>query len=292
MDQTPIFNPFDEDEKSGSRPILWAMLGMAALCCGVIFAAAFVYFQPDAKSLFAQYFPSPTPTPSRTPTSTPTNTSTPTKTPTPTPNLTATVQVRNAMSAVENALSNWKVVLTDTFDSDTNLWLVEESDDEYALINYEIVDGKYRWDVTAHRSFIGWVRSDRQSLTDFYLSVNIQQLEGPDSADFGVIFREDDDSNFYYFGITNQGEYALYLFLEEWDTLISWTRSDLIKPGETNRITVIGDGARFIFFINDQYLTEITDDSIPEGSSALAVEMEDENDHAVFEFDNFELREP
>jgi hypothetical protein len=57
MDETPISNPFDEDERSGSRPIVWALLGIVAIGCGVIFAIALFYFQPDAKSLYAQYFP-------------------------------------------------------------------------------------------------------------------------------------------------------------------------------------------------------------------------------------------
>lgn len=292
MNDNPISNPFDEDERSGSQPIVWALLGIVAIGCGVIFAIALFYFQPDAKSLYAQYFPSPTVTPSRTPTSTPTLTPTATSTSTPTPNMTATVQVQNAESTAESALTNWKVIRSDTFDSNKNNWLVEESEDEYAITNYEIVDGKYRWDSTAHKSFIGWVRADRKALTDFYLSVDIQQVEGPDTADYGVIFREDDNSNFYYFGISDNGQYVLHLFFEEWDTLINWTETNLIKPGEINRLTVIGEGSHFTFFINDHYLTEITDDTIPSGSTALVIEMADENDHAIVEFDNFELRAP
>ena len=58
MSETPISNPFDEDEKAGRRPILWAVLGIAVACCGAVFVGALFYFQPDAKSLYAQYFPS------------------------------------------------------------------------------------------------------------------------------------------------------------------------------------------------------------------------------------------
>ncbi len=207
--------------------------------------------------------------------------------------MTATAQVQNARATADNAANNWKVIRTDTFDSNKNKWLVESnSDDEYAITTYEITNGKYRWDMTAHQSFIGWVRTGKKPLTDFYLSVDVQQMEGPDTADYGVIFREDDDSNFYYVGINGQGKYILYIFFEEWDTLIDWTESEFIEPGESNRITVIGEGSHFTFFVNDQYLTEFTDDKIPEGVTALAVELSEENDHAIFEFDNYELRAP
>jgi hypothetical protein len=253
---------------------------LAAVACGIVFVGAYFYFQPDVETIYAQYFPSPTVAPSSTPF------------PTPTPNWTATAQVQNAYTIADNAKDNWQIVLTDTFDTNENNWLVESDDDEYALTAYEIVDGTYRWEATAHQSFIGWVRSGNEPLSDFYLSVDINQVDAPTSADYGVLFREDDDSNFYYFGITNQGEYILYIFFEEWDRLIDWTQTDLINPEETNRLTVIGEGSHFTFFINDQYLTEFTDDQIPEGTAALAIELSDENDHGIFEFDNFELRVP
>lgn len=280
MSNEPIFNPFDEDEKAGRRPILWAILGMAAACLGLFFVGALFWYKPDPQSLIDQYFPSSTPLP------------TATNTPTPTPNWTATAQMQDVQSALENATNNWELIIDDPFDSNENEWLVESSDDEYALISYEITEGKYRWDTTAHQSFIGWVWPDMEPLTDFHLSVELEQVNGPDTADYGVVFREDKDSNFYYFGISDSGSYALYVFFEEWDTLIDWTGTDLINPDAANRITVIANGSHFTFFINDQYVTDFSDDQIPEGTVALAVELSDEGDQAVFEFDNFELRAP
>lgn len=295
----PIINPFDEDESKSRQPIVWVLLGIIAIGCGLLFAGAFFIFQPDAKSLYAQYFPSPTLTPSRTPTSTPTLTLTPTYTPTatntqtPTPNMTATVQVQNAQSTAENALSNWKVILSDTFDSNENNWLIEEaSDDEYALTSYQILDGKYQWASTSHKPFIGWVRTGSSQLDDFYVTVEARQASGPDSSDYGFVLREDEDSNFYYFGISDSGQYAFLLFFNNWSALRDWTDTSLIRPGEDNKITIIVQGSQFIFFINDQYLTEITNDKIPKGKVALAVELANENDQAVFEFDNLELRTP
>jgi len=286
MNETPISNPFDEDERSNRRPILWVMLGLTAVCGGVVFAGAIFWFKPDMQSLAGQYFPSVTPTASSTPLPTATNT------PTPTPDLTATAQIENAIATAEGAANTWHVILADTFDSNDNDWLEESSDTEYALTTYTIVDGKYKWETTAHQSFIGWVRADMEPLSNFYLSVEIQQISGPASADYGVLFREDEDSNFYYFAITDTGEYSLYLFFEEWDTLIDWTQTNLINPGEANRLTVIGEGSHFTFFINDQYLTEIENNQIPLGITGLAIELADEDDQATFEFDNLELRAP
>ena len=286
MSNDPIYNPFDEDEKAGKRPFVWAIMGVLAACLGLLFAGVLFWYKPDPQTLIGQYFPSPTP--SRTSTPAPTATHTPTST----PNWTATAQIKNAQTAVENATRDWEPVIMDDFEVNNNDWLTETSESEYSIMKYEIVNGKYRWETTALQSFIGWVWPEMEPLTNFYLSVEIQQVEGPDTADYGVLLREDEESNFYYFGISQSGSYALYIFFEEWETLIDWTETDLIAPGTANRITVLADGPHFTFFINDQYLTEFTDNQISEGIIALAIELSDEGDQAIFEFDNFELRAP
>jgi len=299
MNNTPISNPFDEDEKANRRPILWLVLGLAAMCCGVLIAGALFYFKPDPQALVAQYFPSVTPTASSTPTRTPTPLPTATSTSTPTPDLTATAEILQVtesaiafQATATDAAGNWRVVLTDTFDSNKNKWLNESADDEFAKVDYQVTDGKYTWDAAAHQSFIGWVRANTKAVGDFYLSVEVRQVSGPATADYGIVFRENDDGQFYYFGINDRGQYVLYEYYGDWITLINLTRTDLIHKGELNRITMIAEGPQFTFFINDQYLTSITDEHIAKGRVALAIEMAKENDQAVFEFDNFELRTP
>ena len=299
MDDIPISNPYDEEDRSSRRTILWLSLGVAAMCCGVFAAAGLFWLKPDPQALIAQYFPSATATASSTPTRTPTPLPTATATSTPTPNLTATAEV---VQATESALAfeatatgiveEWRVVLADTFDSNKNKWTNKSTDDEFAAVDYQVTDGRYVWTATAKQSYIGWVRANTKALSDFYLSVEVRQVSGPDTADYGVLFREDEQGNFYYFGMNNQGRFILYEYKGEWSTLLDITVTDLVQPGEVNRITVIAEGAQFTFFVNDQYLATFTDEHIAKGGVALAVEMAQEGDQAVFEFDNFELRTP
>ena len=298
MHKKPSIIPVDDDE-AHTRSVRLALLGIALLLCAGFSVFGLFPGWSDAISMYNQFFPSPTQAPTRTPTQSPTVTSTATNTPTPTPNLTVTAEVLQAtesalsyLATARNAANNWNEILSDPFDSNQNYWLVDTSDDEYSLATYEIIDRKYRWDVMAHKPSIGWVRADSQALTDFYLSVEVQQTEGRNTSDYGVIFREDENANFYYFGINEQGEYGVFLFFEEWQTLSEWSKTDLIRSGEVNRLTVIGEDSHFTFFLNGQFLSEIKDDTITSGSTALAIEMAAENDHSIFEFDNFELRVP
>ncbi|HUE99286.1 MAG TPA: hypothetical protein VMN99_08515, partial [Anaerolineales bacterium] len=71
-----------EETDPQRRTIILAMTGVVSIGLCALFLIAFLWFQPDETSLFAQYFPSPT--------STIRPTSTPAPTRTPAPNLTAT----------------------------------------------------------------------------------------------------------------------------------------------------------------------------------------------------------
>lgn len=293
-----------EDETSG-RTFIWLILGVAAIACGLLFAAAFFYFQPDAQSLVGKYFPSPTvtftPTPSPTPTLTltATRTPTPTLTSTPTPNLTATQHVLDLtntaqvfVSTAEYIENKWPVVLEDNFDSKKNGWGIEATDNTRAQATITIADGKYNWDITTHDLDIHWEEANTRSVGNFGMSVDAKQIDGPKTARYGIFFRESSFVDGYYFGINNKGEYFLDLYNGEWITLIADTKSKLILPNEYNRLTVIAEGSHFTFFINAQYLAEYTDERMKSGKVGLFSMVYEPNQNAIFEFDNFELRVP
>jgi hypothetical protein len=171
--------------------------------------------------------------------------------------------------------------------------VLKESDDEYSKITYQIADGKYTWNAEARKAFAAWNTVQTKPLTDFYVSVDITQTSGPDTSDYGIVFREDDNNDFYYFSITNKGEFGIFMLQNgEWNVIEDYSTTPLIHPGETNNVAVLGQGSHFIFFINGSYLAELTQDGIPSGTTALAIEMADVGQTATFEFDNFELRVP
>ncbi len=317
MNDNPISNPFDEDDKKSSKAafdnsnmspldagdsnrwmLVWVSLGILAMCCGLIAGGAFIYYKPNAQQLIGQYFPSPTITPSSTPKPTATATITPSPTSTPTPNLTATQQVLDVTSTVEVIQStatqiagNWKVVFSEPFDSNKNKWPTGPSDDSYANISHTLEKGIYTWDVTAHQDFIGWNRINKKTYSDFSFSAQVQQTIESGSSDMGLIFREDTEGNFYYFGVTNDQQYLLALYKDkQWSNLIDWSSSSALLTDEPNRLTVIAQGNHLLLFINDQFVNEAYDDQIQKGANALAVELSPANSHTVYQFDNIEVR--
>lgn len=292
-------DPFAQDDDPRRRMIVLGISAVVAVGCCVAFFAAFLYFQPDQLAQVARYFPSATATLTNTPTSTPTNTSTPTQTATPTPNLTATAAMQQAtvtagaiQTIAANAANTWRVSLKESFNNNNRQWVMDTADDEYAKTEYSIKDGIYRWDINSHKGMMSWVRANSKPYSNFSMSADIQQMEGPESADYGLVFREDPKQNFYYFGVNKQGQYFVLVFNNEWITLKDWTNTDLIQFDKPNKLTVIAQGTHFLFFINGQFLTELTDDKISSGTLALAVELADADQHAVIQFDNVEIRVP
>lgn len=262
------------------RTLAWILIGIIAIGCGLFSAAMFFQFRPAAKSLSDLYFPSPTPTP------------------TATPNRTATAQAFQVTSTaqaiqteVARAKIQWKTWFADPYDSNTNDWKTGQENDRWADINYTVANGVYTWDVKSRDGFIGWTRAKKGVVNDFYLAVEIEQTAGSASdADYGLTFREDRRTNFYYFGIDNLGFHVSLSYNDEWLNIIDWTPSDTIRTNVPNRLAVIANGSHFIFLINDQVVGEADDSHIKSGTPGLAIQIYQANVQATFQFDNFEIR--
>jgi hypothetical protein len=299
MDNTPIYNPFDNDEAQ-TRNVRLALVGLTLLVCCVFSAFVFIRNQTEFVALYDRYFPTPTGTATPTPTLTATHTSTPTATFTPTPNLTATqsaARITNTALAFQltatQAAGQWPEIFSEPFDNNNNHWPVEAQDDEYSKTTFEVKDGRYRLNSLSHKGFIYWVPIASRDLEDFSLTIEVELVEYASSTDAGIIFRWDGGGNLYYFAIDSDNKYSLYkLQDDEWSALIDPTQTSLVKKDGMNRLTVIAQGDHFILFINDQFVADKEDDSIKKGTTAIAIEVFQPDETAIFDFDNLVMRTP
>jgi hypothetical protein len=199
--------------------------------------------------------------------------------------------------AVETLLSEasqWPVVLKTSFDDNIGEWSVgADEEPDLATIEWSIQDGRYRWDARAIASFVWWVTPAHNNLGDFYLAVSARQIEGADSGEFGVIFRKNEQDEYYLFELSNNGYYALFLrTVDEWQTLIDWTETAAVQIGQDNRIVVTAQGSKFYVGLNGQPFTQFFHTLLDTGQVGLLVGLSDPGEHGVWEFDDFELRSP
>jgi hypothetical protein len=176
------------------------------------------------------------------------------------------------------------VLYKQTFDSASSDF--DESETENA--SYKFVDGAYT--VSAKKpNLIVW-----QKIKGDYGNTAISldtTIDGSDESAAGLLFRYQDDKNFYLFTITGDGRYDLDMYKDdELTTLIDWTESSAInKAGEQNslRVETIGDKIRL--YANDKLLDEISDGTFKRGKAAIAINTFDDPKLTVT-FDNLVIR--
>jgi S1-C subfamily serine protease/tRNA A-37 threonylcarbamoyl transferase component Bud32 len=138
---------------------------------------------------------------------------------------------------------------------------------------------------------IAWSTLD-QEYADVDFEVETIKLGGPDDNGFGVILRYQDRDNFYLFEISSDGFYQMGLFEnDEWTTLVDWTKTDLINPGDRNVIAAEAQGNRFTLFINGVEVDQVYDDTFGAGTVGLAAETMSEPNVSIG-FDSARLRTP
>lgn len=211
-------------------------------------------------------------------------------TPTADPQATATAVA--AINEVSELTKDWRTVLKERFDSTKNyLWYTGVIESEYAKEIIEVKDGVYIWNLTAYDAFFRGAGSRVRTVSSFHVSADAHLVSGK-YAKYGVMFRQDEDG-FYFFQIADDETYNVSIYLDdEWTTLFEWTKSKAIKPYEVNRLSVMGYRTHFYFFINDQFVAEVEDDSIPYGQIGFYASLDKKGDKAVIEFDNVIMLAP
>jgi hypothetical protein len=115
----------------------------------------------------------------------------------------------------------------------------------------------------------------------------VSQVEGA----YGLIFRYQDVSNFYYFMVDDAGYFILGKRLAgEWINLIDWTYSEVILTGEEfNSLGIMATGNELVAFINLNVVGEVADDSFSSGSVGLIAQSISDQGEMHAEFDTFSL---
>ena len=189
----------------------------------------------------------------------------PTSSPTPTVGL----QETEAASTSE-AIRDSEVIFADEFSGNGGGW--ELSDAGVAVRSIE--DGRLQFWVNDNYTL--WAsRPDLVQQADFILSVDASVLEGEGSFSFGLIFRQIDFDNYYYFLFSNQGSVlAIKQFGGEAGFLLEPTQvpDNLVEPGEPVRLAVLAVGSQFTFFVNGQQVAAAEDLSFASGRLGVAVQ--------------------
>jgi hypothetical protein len=146
-------------------------------------------------------------------------------------------------------------------------------------VDGDVRDGMYDLLVKADNLLI-WASAGEQ-FGDGVYEVEATAVAGPVNNGFGMVFRLDEDAdNFYLFKISSDGFVWIGKLvnggLEENRPLVQdwWFESSAVKTGlnETNVLRVRAESGNMIFFVNDQEVGRVTDNSFRSGDIGVIAE--------------------
>ena len=281
-----------------TRRPTWLAIGGAVVTVICLALAAYALWRPGARSPAGPNSATlgavrrqtgwPTPTQARPPTQPP-----PTVTARPSPTVSMAQQPTEPLvpAYVQAALPGAVVLYEDDFQDPSSGW--ETTPNEWASYSYH--DGEYLLEVLQDDAS-AWVGAPAGTFDDFWVEVDVRQVSGTQSQDFGLVFRREGNAGFYYLAITELtelGQYVLFLRDEGRFGLVQgrkWTRSDAFHgPGQGNRLAVACIGERITLYVNGVELVTLEDATFSRGGVGFAASRDPGSEPLKVAFDNIRL---
>jgi hypothetical protein len=201
----------------------------------------------------------------------------------------ATAQARQSL--LESA-RQMPLMIYDSFDEDLGLWETGETIDDLGKGWWKITNGRYEWGMEAVEGLVWWISPDMEPVGDFYVSTMAQKLSGSSASLYGLAFRIFDIKHYYVLQINEQQRYSVYAYDYEngWIELIPWSNCAVIDPDQPNQLEIIGIGSLFMFYINGQFINQVSDDLFASGTVGLLTGLDNPGEQGAWAFDDFELR--
>jgi hypothetical protein len=301
----PSVTPSGPTSPPTRRAHPWQRLGVGcgALLIIVVCLSSFIYWQRGSVSLESVALsmgvitptltPTPTPTLTHTPTATPSPTLTPTETPTPTatstptstptPNPTPTKTPTKTRTPTPRPTPTWTPtpVFVDYFKDTSTGW----AEGDYEKVKYWIEDGEYHIQVK-NVKWAAWSSYETKRYSNFRYEAIVHQVSDLPGA-YGLVFRYQDNDNFYMFNISHKGYYQFVKQIDDkWVVLKDWTKHSSIKQGQATNILWVQcvDNTIQVGVNNSRLNNVIRDESFAEGQIGLIANTFDEpNVHVVFD---------
>ena len=123
---------------------------------------------------------------------------------------------------------------------------------------------------------------------DFVLEASIAADRSNGHSSAGFLFRRADDLNYYFMLVSPAGHFRFdVVFNGNPRTLIAWT--DCPSYSDVIRLRIIARGQYFGFFLDEEWVAELEDDTIDAGNIAFAAQNYDENDRAHYDLINLKV---
>jgi len=201
-----------------------------------------------------------------------------------------------ALSLLAQAKS-WRLIVLDPFDRNDLGWFENTSNTDFLEAGHTIESGQYIWRIKGLKTnALRWGNPSKlDPVQDFYASVSVLQLNDLKDLRAGLIFRYQGNRLFYDFLIYMDGHFTVRYYDDNDATtqttaVLANMPSSLLNPAFANKLTVIGIGNDYWFYINDRFVHHINDTHLSGGTIGLIAGVKEAGEEGQVAFDDFELR--
>ena len=140
---------------------------------------------------------------------------------------------------------------------------------------------------------IAWSTPKDKRFGDFVLDVDALQVAGPNDNTYGVIFRYQDDRNFYRLDISGDGYFAVFKRKDGvWTKVQDYAETPAVRQGNaTNHLQVIAKGNQFTCSVNGETVKTFSDGDFPAGNIGVTAGTLFDNAGVQIAFDNLKVSE-
>jgi hypothetical protein len=177
---------------------------------------------------------------------------------------------------------------TDDFSTADGGWKTAREE----ALKIEVQDGALHFTID-DLDTIAWSTPKDQRFGDFVLDVDAVQVDGPNDNSYGVIFRYQDDRNFYRFDISGDGYFAVFKRKDgAWSKVQDYLETAAVKQGKaTNHLQVSAKGNQFTLAVNGETVKTFSDGDFSSGNIGLTAGTLFENAGVHIAFDNLNVSE-
>ncbi|MCP4357803.1 MAG: hypothetical protein GY796_07300 [Chloroflexi bacterium] len=171
----------------------------------------------------------------------------------------------------------------------------EWSTDNDSEVRGEVLEGVYDFEIKAD-DLTSWTTAGLD-FTDGWYEVEATQVGGPDNNLYGMLLRVNNETDdFYSFQISGDGFVWIGRYESGGDVEAEpivgdwWFESSAVKQGSdvTNKLAVRAEAGNLIFYVNDQEVGRVTDNSFEHGDIGLIVGSLGQGGVHI-QFDNFKV---
>jgi tetratricopeptide (TPR) repeat protein len=169
-------------------------------------------------------------------------------------------------------------------------WLERRRLDEHDGPDYSAWARRRRFSLLLEReNLFAWTTNSLLRFDDFVVEARASFDPANGHSALGFVLRYVDESNFYYFLVSNRGLFRFDLVFNGNPTpLIGWVANPLIAAAG-NPLRVIVRGSHFSFYVDDDWIGEVEDETIRVGRFGFAAQNYDERPRALFTLESLAL---